>query len=185
MKITIEILSFWRVGTGGTQSRGFDAMCVRDQLGLPYLPGKNLRGLLRDAVRQASDYGWIEGADTLFGTSSDEAVSHPGCLRVESAHLPLSDQRALRDNPALIRFLFQTKRSTAIDAQSGAAQNHSLRFEEVAIPLTLEAEVSEINNAPEGWETMVSTALPLIRQIGSGRTRGLGRCVLTTGGGAS
>lgn len=191
MLIRIDIHSFWRSGTGAGETGGVDALCAVDQNGLPYLPGKHLKGLLRNAVRQAIDFGHVKGVtvETLFGErgfdrDGDEIVPYsraePGCLRVDSAHLSKMDRDAIiaSDNAeGLVKQLFRNVQSTAMDENTGAAKDKSLRLEQVAVPMVLEFSVTRLAGN-EAWENALEMALPLIRTVGQKRTRGLGRAVL-------
>lgn len=191
MLIKIDIHSFWRSGTGAGETGGVDALCAVDQNGLPYLPGKHLKGLLRNAVRQAVDFGHVKGvtAETLFGElgfdrDGDEIVPYsraePGCLRIDSAHLPRVDIDAIiasKNAAGLVKQLFRNVQSTAMDKNTGAAKNKSLRFEQVAVPMVLEFSVTGLTE-DKAWENALEVALPLIRTVGQKRTRGLGRAVL-------
>lgn len=189
LKLEFKILSFWRVGTGAGLAASLDSRCARDADGLPMVPGKQVRGLLRDAVRQAVDIGWVKDVtvEALFGSRADEVavegVSDKGCLRVEDARLAVADIAGLRGNDKLIAGLFQGKRSTAMDPSKGTAKPKSLRFDEVAIPVTLYAEVSMFGRAPTGWREAIAKTLPLIRELGADRTRGLGRVIVKVEGG--
>ncbi len=172
--LQIALLSHWRSGTGRDRPGMLDATCQRDADGLPMIPGKHLKGLLRDAVKRAEAFGWIAPvAGVLFGDDTQ-----PGTLRVETARLSAGGRAALRENPDLVTMLFDTRRATAIEP-TGAAKPGSLRFEEVAVPMNLQADLQPLANAPEGWAAQIEAALPLIRAIGAGRTRGLGRCRIT------
>ncbi len=180
--LQIEMLSYWRAGTGQNRPGMLDATSQRGPDGLPEIPGKHLKGLLRDAVQRAGAFGWIEPdaegpsvADVLFGA---EGGAEAGKLRVETARLPEADRAALRGNPALTPMLFDTRRATAIGPE-GTAKPGSLRFEEVAVPMTLHAPLYPLDKAPKDWAAQIEAALPLIRAIGAGRTRGLGRCIIT------
>jgi CRISPR/Cas system CSM-associated protein Csm3 (group 7 of RAMP superfamily) len=187
VKVIFEVLSYWRVGSGFGQAGSLDATCARDQDGLPYIPGRQVRGLFREALNDAIDLGWFDGdVAAYFGTSQSATMAKlsdtkPGSLRFENARLPENDRQALRAKAdgELISRLFATKRSTAIDAQTGTAQKRSLRFTEVAIPMILQTEVTPLANAPENWKNHLQKAAPLIRGIGNGRNRGLGRVIVT------
>jgi len=189
MLIEVDIRSYWRAGTGGGEVGGIDALCAVDHDGLPYLPGKHLKGLLRDALNQAISFGHVnpEATKVLFGERGFEnsagdlipfSRAGKGCLRVDSAHLSAADRWTIigaAERDKLIPQLFRTIQSTAIDENSGAAKAESLRLEQVAVPLRLEFEVT----GPSGdWEQSLKAALPLIRAVGQKRTRGLGRAVL-------
>ncbi len=166
--LQIELLSHWRAGTGQSRPGMLDATCQRGPDGLPVIPGKHLKGLLRDAVKRAEAFGWISPAtEALFGDDSHE-----------TARLSEADRAALRENPDLAPMLFDTRRATAI-GEEGTAKPSSLRFEEVAVPMTLHAPLQPLAEVPEDWAAQIEAVLPLIRAIGAGRTRGLGRCIIT------
>ena len=188
MLIEIDIRSYWRSGTGAGETGGIDASCAVDCDGLPYLPGKHLKGLLRDAVAQAIDFGWVSGVtvDDLFGQQGFRGLkaysrAEKGRLRVDSAHLPVTDRDAVLasgDKVALIQQLFRNVQSTAMCKESGAAKDKSLRLEQVAVPLRLVFEVTELSGERSNWDEVLITAMPLIRAVGQKRTRGLGRAIL-------
>lgn len=185
MKLIFRILSFWQVGTGAGEMGIFDERPIRDPLGLPFIPGRQVKGLCRQAVRDAETFCVAAAgtADALFGTRAGPGKPllddpKPGVLRFEDARLPVAERAALAGRHELICGLYRTRRSTAMTA-AGVARPHSLRFEEVAIPLTLEAEVSRPDKADDDWMADLRTALPLIVALGSGRTRGMGRVIVT------
>lgn len=178
--LRIEVLSHWRVGTGRDRPGALDATCLRDVDGLPIIPGKHLKGLLRDAMIRAQSFGWISLAPAaLFGGEiSPQTAPRPGMIRIETARLCNADRAALGGNPELISMLFETRRATAMGPE-GIAKPGSLRFEEVAVPMVLEANLHPLEAAPEGWKNALNASLPLLRGIGAQRTRGLGRCSVT------
>src|SRR5690606_24392052 len=51
--IELELLSPWHVSSGRGRGASADLTVVRSSGGLPYLPGRALRGLLREAVVRA------------------------------------------------------------------------------------------------------------------------------------
>lgn len=180
----LDILSFWRVGTGRGLGGTFDAVCARDADGLPYIPGRQIRGLFREAVADSIELEWLSGPSEvgLFGSRSTADVDDPkpastkGTLRFENARLPRTDRDAICADQNLIDRLFDTKRSTSIDAKTMTAKARSLRFEEVAIPLKLYTIITPLTGVPVGWDDALIIASPLIRGVGGGRNRGLGRC---------
>lgn len=187
MMVRFRILSYWRVGTGAGMAGSFDSRCARDHDGLPIIPGRQVKGLLREAVREAEGLRHVTAGMTeaLFGSRAlpDQPLltdPTPGALRFDNAALPQNERQALLADPSLIGGLFQVKRATAI--QDGVAKSHSLRFDEVAIPLDLYAEVSGPADGSDGWDAALITAMRLIRAVGSGRTRGLGRVIVSAEG---
>lgn len=188
MKLHLDLMHYWHVGTGSGRGGHLDAVVRRDELGLPLVPGRSLKGLLRDAVCKAHALGWYGDAEDpstlLFGSSSQavsEGRSVPGTLRVSDARLPsaLRDAIAARSDKergVLVSAFYREMFSTAIDEHSGVAREHSLRGIEVAVPCELIADLEALEPATESrWAETVRTALPLLRAVGGHRTRGYGR----------
>lgn len=199
--LQIELLGYWHAGTGRGEGSGADALVARTRGGLPYLPGRTLYGLLREAVALAEAAGQITKGRTeqLFGERSEASNENPGqgglgrfasrgdrTLEVTSAFLapgwPQSDEaqawEAWAEKRAdALALLTPRLAATAVD-ERGIARRSSLRSVEVAVPLCLFAEVSA---PPEvgGWRADLERALPLLRAAGSRRSRGFGRCQVT------
>jgi hypothetical protein len=195
--LTIDLLSYWRCGTGEGRSAMLDATCLRDTSGHPYVPGRHLRGLLRDAFRDLETLG-ADGFDgqavRLFGEDgfvgdrqSDELTprlkTRPGLIWIESAVLPEETHRWIVARPGASAELFRTTRSTAIEPGTGAAAEQSLRAEEVAIPLSLAAPIGLVSEADPAdakkISKLIAEACLLLRSLGAKRARGLGRCCVT------
>ncbi len=187
LTLKVELFGYWQAGTGRGAGAHVDNLTHTDADGLPEIPGRTLKGLLRDAMRQAGSFGWLDSADLhrqLFGVRAEEAGrSEPGCLRVGSARLGKEERQWLagpgRD---CIPELFRELHSTAIDPVSGSARAQSLRGTQVALPVVLFAEIGTLREAPVNWAEQLRLCLPLIRAVGSGKTRGLGRVQLTLTG---
>ncbi|WP_421621538.1 RAMP superfamily CRISPR-associated protein [Alkalilimnicola ehrlichii] len=187
-RLRIDLRSYWHSGGGTSGGATADALVQRDAHGLPVVPGRHLKGLLREAVAAAGDWGWsgYTGlAEHLFGERSveGERVPAPGCLRVGDARLrsDLADWLAeTEEGRALRPGFYRTLHATAIDHRSGTALDRSLRGVEVTVPLQLVARVTPVSDrVPAAWMTRLGEVLPLIRAVGAQRSRGLGRAVLT------
>ena len=199
--LQIDLLGYWHAGTGRGQGSVADAECNRDDLGLPFLPGRTLKGLLRDATTLwagAQTPAMAESiVQTLFGGDGfvedpADAEAEPravrdtqeGALAVSSARLPEAEliwfARARHADPALAGQLFDRLSQTAMDERRGVARRGSLRTVEVAVPLRLEAEIGLQHepHLPEDrtWFGVVEAAVPFLRAAGMARSRGLGRC---------
>lgn len=209
--LKLDIVSYWICSSGRGTGYLHDAVPVKDRDGLPYVPGRHLKGLLRDAVSRLGDIdlGGPENApaeavaDLLFGAPPDGArrLAMPtglyfgGLLRVSSGTLPsLAKQVILANHRDRIeQVLYSVLRSTSIDRETGVARSKSLRETQVAVPLTLEAEVAcdpetlgqfegrdcgdLVQVVLESWTTILDTALPFLRAVGAHRNRGYGRVV--------
>lgn len=196
-QLKIEIQSYWHPGTGRGQGSDVDALAHRNQDGIPCLPGKTVKGLLRDAVTRWQAFLPNDGTDALplveqlFGKAPvQEALNNDrpkpymegfGLLRVSDARLEEKECVHLRGNTELTAGLFRNLHATKINADTGTAQEKSLRGIEVVVPLTLYAEIMEVPGATpvKDWVKQLEPALKLIRAVGAHRTRGLGRAVVT------
>jgi CRISPR/Cas system CMR subunit Cmr4 (Cas7 group RAMP superfamily) len=192
MLLRFEIRSWWQVGTGTGVPGFLDSVVMRDSDGLPLIPGKQVKGLCRDAVMLGEELGILPAqiTEALFGSRSPPGqplLDHPrpAALRFGDARVP-PDVRAhvVQTAGAAAAHFFSTLRTTAIEA-SGVPRPHSLRTDEVAIPVDLFASVEALEDGPstrkptDGWEDSLSEVLSLITAVGGGRTRGLGRVRVT------
>ena len=195
-QLKIDIQSYWHAGTGRGQGSDVDALVHRDKYGIPCLPGRTVKGLLRDAVArwQAFEGESAEGKPLvvqLFGKSSDDEgdaetgtpMAGFGLLRVSDATLHADELFYLRqaENEQLVSGLFRSLHATKINPDTGTAEDQSLRGIEVVIPLTLYAEILEVPGVEtvDNWVDKIEPALSLIQAVGAHRTRGLGRAVVT------
>lgn len=205
--LTVNFLNYWHTGSGAGAGHSVDARCLRDQNDLPFIAGRQLKGLLRHAVQRAEAWGWLNGltrpegvasfAELLFGSITQERgrdETTPGMLMVGNARLPDAEYNwlALKDQAQHREQLFTELFSTAIGTD-GIAQDHSLRGLEVCLPILLCAPLSLEQTALDEtlraqqrqWiaETTpwapIEKALPLIDAVGANRSRGLGEAILS------
>lgn len=166
----IEFFSNWHCGSGLAAGADVDALVIKDRQGLPYVPGRTLKGLLREAAENL--FPDEDNLSRLFGISGDMDGHQTGCLFFSNASLPEDESRYI-EATNLSSYLFQTFASTAIDEKTGLADEHSLRKIETVIPCTLKGE---IRNVPDGNENLLKDAMAFIKRMGTGRNRGYGRC---------
>lgn len=187
MNLCLDIRSYWHPGTGRGAGTTLDAVTHRGSDQLPALPGRSVKGMLRDSVNRAAALNWFGDHDptaALFGwRPAQPGEVRPdfsparGCLRISDATLPPAERDYLTGQPDLCSALYQHHYSTAIEHGSGVAKQGSLRGIEVVVPLQLYCEVSLVPGIepPQQWRDYLTTALPLLRAIGGHRNRGLGR----------
>jgi hypothetical protein len=204
--LTLDIQAFWHPGTGRGDGLGADAVVHRGADGLPVLPGRTVKGLVRHAVRlgRLAKVGSLNlDVEThLFGTGLDaidaddrvraleEArfATRPGALHFQDARLGATPAeqtawRAFATSPAgkeAVVELCSLLSSTALE--DGVAKDGSLRTIEAWVPMTLHTwvEYSPTPGAPRWrWEDLDLCARAFLRAVGSHRTRGLGRCAAT------
>lgn len=199
--LQFNILSYWRVGTGQGIGTLLDEKCHRDLNQLPCIPGRSVKGLLRDAIWRLEKWGHVPTGktDSLFGTRTkarEEIINEqennepgrnitiPGRLRVSNAQFDDELRNYfiwLRTNQHkdfinFTKHLFRNIHATAM--KDGVADKKTLRSLEVTIPMKLYAPLS-IKNIEEDDIGTIEKGLPLIRSIGAGRNRGLGRVSVT------
>ncbi len=202
MILEFDIHGYWHVGTGRGAGPNADAIAFRDDVGLPCVPGKQVKGLLREAVELAERFqdGVPKGsATTWFGTPISGALpgqettpetreanleamrfaTDPGELVVGSA--VLGRGRAEADRWRAWASAKQNRPKLAElfrpfastkVTDDGIAEEHTLRTIEVVVPMKLYAEVTGPGGA---WAAELARALCLIDGVGGHRNRGFGR----------
>lgn len=188
-QLKIDIQSYWHPGTGSGRGADVDAIVYRDANGLPRLPGKSLKGILRNAFSRWKNLTQTDNAkpsaDQLFGAGADDGDTWFGLIRVSDAVLADDICYHLLKNQELVTGLYRTLHATAIKYETGTAVNKSLRGIEVVIPLTLYATLDEVPIAlhkTPNWHELIRPSLSLIQAVGAHRSRGLGRAVVTLEG---
>jgi CRISPR-associated protein Csx10 len=204
--LKFDIRSWWHTGTGLGLTAHLDASVMRDHHGLALLPGKAVKGLVREALHLAGELGripsdaaiWFCGTGLADPPQDDKAVRSQrfatceGNASFDNAELPPAWKELAATEAGRVQLagLFQGVHATAIDAD-GQAKDGTLRANEVAAPMVLEAMVTVSGsplweNQPEwqgwDWRKVLETALPLIRGLGGHRARGLGRVRVTLEG---
>ena len=195
--LTAEFQTYWHIGTGRGSGQNLDALVERDAHGLPYIPGKTIKGLFRDAFYKIDEWQSTQYTDSLFGKRTAEGEQKrdettPGRLRfgnlnlIERDYLILHDNSDKQDNKSegkLIPHLFQTQASTAIDEITGSAKEKSLRMIEVVVPVKLEGEIEYLPSihdeeqqvSQEDLAKLLEQSASLITHIGANKNRGMGR----------
>ena len=199
-RVTFDMLGYWHMGTGSGKGYDYDAVVAKTANGLPFIPGRTVKGLLREGVlllveaTQASAAASdatnrvlnLEVVERLFGHSNAPDESRydgsPGKLYFSGAVLDPDPSVEVGWDKSLAEYLYAPVASTRID-EHGQAADHTLRRIEVAVPATLTATVTCDDLADQTWIAVLKRAAPLIRMAGSHRHRGFGRVCLTVTGG--
>lgn len=185
LELTFDIRSDWHVGAGREGGAYADSLVFKDPNGLPVLPGKSIKGLIRHAFHEAFSYGWLDDATEddlthLFGREGAE-LNNQGLVHFSSATLSSPELAYFNENKEAIHHLYRVRHSTAIEQKTGVAKEGSLRTMEVAVPMTLSAPLT-IQAAPKQaaqYQKWLKTALPLVCALGGKRRRGLGEVIVT------
>lgn len=174
----IEFFSYWHSGSGLSAGADVDVLVLKDKNNLPYISGKTIKGLIREAVE---DTLYFKGEEKevlfrktfgYFKASKDDMVK--GEAFFTNIELSENIQKAIIENN-ISKFLYSSVSSTAID-ENGIAINHSLRKMQTVVPCSLEGAII---NVPDDFVTEIETGLKFIKRLGQNRNRGLGRCQIS------
>ena len=137
IKYSIKFHTDWHCGSGLAAGADVDALVVKDKDGLPFVPGKTLKGLVREAIEemelidgrfnenlfiQAFGNSEDRNADPkLMGKSEDYDFLQKGETFFTNAELSEDEHRAIVSNNAA-RFMYRSISSTAIDNEGIAVE---------------------------------------------------------------
>ena len=178
IKYKIQFHTDWHCGSGLAAGADVDALVVKDENGLPFIPGKTIKGLVREAVEEIRGFDKKEIDDLFIKTfgyfENDKKEMYRGETFFTNATLSKEETEAIISNGAA-RFMYRSISSTAIK-EDGIAKENSLRKIQVTVPCILTGEIHDI---PDESENEITNALMYIKRLGQGRNRGLGRCTIT------
>lgn len=97
LTIKIEFFSPWHCGSGLSAGADADSLVIKDTKGLPYIPGKTIKGLIREAVE---DYVALRGLDMdlekAFGKAATAEEALPsGTLFFTNATLKEDEAKSI------------------------------------------------------------------------------------------
>jgi CRISPR/Cas system CSM-associated protein Csm3 (group 7 of RAMP superfamily) len=189
--VTVDIKSDWHIGNGKEAGAYADALTLKDNQYLPYIPGKSFKGVLRDAFRLADNAEWFGEnnniVDILFGNENLNGQASQGMIQVTSVQLSAPEAQYLLAQNAT-KYLYRVIQSTAIDRKTGTAQHSSLRSIEVAVPMQLTTQISlnashplyaTSNEIQEKFGHWLAHVVTLITELGGKRHRGFGQVTLS------
>ena len=192
-RLRLELLSDATFGRGDGVAGAVDVEVQHDEVGLPYLGGRTLKGLLgaecADIVHalqlalpndQASR--WRATAARLFGRSG-AALSGEAILRVSAACLPDDLRQALLDDirgerltqTDILETITALRRQTAMD-EWGAPLENTLRTMRVILRKTVFwASLDFLTEPNKDDLALLAACVKAFRRAGTGRNRGRGR----------
>lgn len=177
-RYTIQFYNDWHCGSGLAAGADVDALVVKDRRGLPFVPGKTVKGMVREAMEVLCQLGECSEADVrqMLGIASgrQEDVTHKGVCNFSNAAIPEDIANAIIAEGAS-QYLYRSIASTAINDE-GVAKQHSLRSVEVTVPCSL---TGVIYNVPKEHFELLKRSMGLVKRMGQSRNRGLGRCDIT------
>ena len=165
MKYKVTFLDYWHLSSGLSAGAKFDSMVTKDKDNLPYIPGKTIKGLIREMAELTCNKEFVT---KCFGSSSDMGECNFSNVEIEE-----NTKKTIINN-SLQNQLFNEIASTKID-KNGIAESGSLREIEVVVPISL---FGEIKNIPDVYKQEMINAIKKVKRMGLNRNRGLGRCII-------
>ena len=175
-----------------------DRDVVFDDVGLPILPGRRLKGLWRDAYRDVAD-AWQQcgerstSAEQIFGDSGRSPGDGAACIHVANAelkeasslrewlvYLQHSDIHKLHPDDVVNHYA-TVRAQTAIDRWTGSAKENTLRLTRTLKKgLIFWAPVRFMGSPNTALQNALALGAAALQHMGTARTRGLGevRCHL-------
>jgi CRISPR/Cas system CSM-associated protein Csm3 (group 7 of RAMP superfamily) len=179
VELVFDILSYWHAGSGFAEGANLDARVLKTSGNLPYIPGKTVKGLLREAFMTIEELNQLpkDTTERVFGSNDPDNLSRydttAGLLSFTDAIIERQMEEWAAKHTIETQVLYNYIPSTMID-ENGLAKEHSLRRIEVAIPIRLTSHIE--------WEDenliqieQLRMAASLVRHLGSHRHRGFGR----------
>lgn len=162
-----------------------------DDLGLPILPGRRLKGLWREAYRDVADAWALCGkssipVDSIFGKSGQKPGDGDACLYVANAELQevsslrewlkyLQHDKKLHPDDVIQHFA-TVRAQTAIDRMTGSARENTLRLTRtLKADLEFRARVRLFEPPDNTLLNALSLGATALQYMGTARTRGLGK----------
>ena len=162
-----------------------------DDLGLPILPGRRLKGLWREAYRDVADAWELCGeslipVELIFGKSGQRSGDGDACMFIANAELQetpslrewlkyLQDKKQLHPDD-VVQYFATVRAQTAIDRRTGAALENTLRLTRtLKAGLVFQARVRFFESPDDVLLNALSLGAAALQHMGTARTRGLGK----------
>lgn len=200
LTIEIDLISPTLTGSGTGFGSVIDSDIVFDETGIPYIPSKRVKGLLRDSAQEmidalrATKIEWLPSdiINQTFGKPGDEKPAP-----VYFSDLTVKDYDTVKkwldylsqefntyiNSHVIMNFFTELRQQTSIDETTGTAEEHSLRTLRLAKKgLTFRGTIDIETNSEDPIKLLFLAAKNL-RHMGTKRTRGYGsvRCRLFEG----
>lgn len=187
----VEFFTYWHCGSGLSAGADVDLLTIKDSDGFPFVPGKTVKGLIREAAESLVElnhdaYPSKREVESIFGKRTEPDDGTPkdvkehinGTAFFSNAEFPIEDKKALalqfESGESFTHHLFTSISATAI-GEDGIAKEHSLRRTEVVLPCTLTGVILHLPGDDRSYK-LIEDSLSFIKRLGENRNRGLGRC---------
>lgn len=198
-RLRLELLSAAAPGSGEGSAGVIDQDVPHDDLGLPVLWGRRMKGLLRESVLVIEEWGDLAQGCTreLFGTGNAQGLVRVGNAELEEAaqlkpwlqwlrSLEMRESKVVRVFAAeqVLSCYTELRQQTAMDRRTGAPLRQSLRrLRLLRRGLTFSADVVLASDRDD-HERALALGCAGIKRMGTNRNRGMGtvQCALLSDG---
>ncbi len=179
----IKLRSDTLIGSAEGYGNIIDTDIVYDEIGIPYIPSKRIKGILLDSAIELNEMlNDVIEIKSIFG----ETGTIQGNMKIGNFFIKdyaetkewlkyLKTKSILINKNNVLKYFTNVRNSTAIDKKTGLAQEHSLRTERVLNKNNI--FLGEVEIHPD-FANQLALICQNIKRIGTKRTRGLGEVEL-------
>ncbi len=187
--VKICFKSDWHIGTGAGLPGIADNLQIRDRDGFPFIPGRSLRGVMRDAHRELHKLDHIRqdidmSPEYVWGTFKHEqqdSVSEAGIWQISNGEInPVLRQSIMvlpvNERKTILNEFTYTASRIALD-ENHRVKEHHLGFIEVGrkgLEFTFTVSRRDGRELSDGERRLLRLILLYVRHIGGTRRRGKG-----------
>ena len=188
-KLQIKLKSDLCAGSGEGLGSLIDTDICYDNFGLAYIPSKRLKGLIKEAFVEYSDWAKNEANSEMFEKISKELFgvenSNNSCnLKIDNAYLENADliedeipkiedrYQKYVSKQRIINLNTDIRYQTAVEQETGVAKENSLRS--IRVLNSGETFFAIIECETEEELDILNKCVKLVTHIGNNRTRGFG-----------
>jgi len=191
-KVKIELLSDTIVGSAEGFGGTIDTDVIFDDVGLPYIPARRVKGILRDSAEnlceifKLADIDFPINVKELFGNKG--RTSGSTMFYLSNFYIPEYEENREYLNycfankkfglslNGVINYFCTLRQQTSIDEEKGTAQEHSLRTSRVINRgHVFEGELE----CDENYRNVLGIICRNARRMGTKRNRGFGNIKIT------
>lgn len=181
-KIKIKFLSDTLVGSSEGYGALIDSDVIFDETGLPYIPGKRVKGILRDAAQDLKEMFLNANInkeiniDNIFGkagkTNNEDNffISNLYLEKYEENKKYLESSNLSKDN--IMDYFTNIRHQTSIDEVKETTKDNSLRTIRV---LNKDLEFFGEVSFPKDYEEIMGFICKATKKMGTKRNRGFGK----------
>ena len=174
----VEFFTYWHIGSGMTGGTYADNLVLKDQNNLPFIPGRTLKGLFREASEEISKLNGSLIAsnqiEKIFGKREGKGLEDESCAFFKDSVISQTLADMIIENKKQDS-LYQVLSATKLD-DNGLADDGSLRQLEVCVPLSLFGTIEIFDQVDTKF---LEYSASWIKNFGLNRNRGLGRCKIS------